>query len=334
MNYRTHFLDFENAFASPVTLWITVGIGVALVLAPLVALGLGALGKLTAATRRDVLVRSATWAVIAPAVIGPILLGRGPTVLMVAAVSLWCYGEYARATGVFRDRVLSALVAMAIVALAFASADNYYRMFVATTPITMAALAAAAVLRDTPAGYIQRVALSAMGFLLLGSGLGHLGLVTTDAEYRPLLCVLILCVQINDIFAYCCGKAFGRRHLFPRTSPNKTLGGHLGALVLTAPLAAWLLGIVLDGTPAGSVVHCIVMGVVISVGGQIGDLVLGSIKRDVGIKDMSATLPGHGGVLDRFNSMMLVAPAVYHYVAAVNGPFVGPEHVLLRLFRL
>lgn len=331
MNYLTHFLDVNNAFASPVTLWISVAVAAALVLAPLITLALGAAGRLTPATRKDVLIRTATWAVIAPAVIVPILLGRGPAIVMVAVVSLWCYGEYARAIGLFRERVLCILVSLAIVALALANADNYYRMFVATTPVTMVALAAAAVLRDTPTGYIQRVALAAMGFLLLGSGLGHLGLFTVDANYRDLLCVLILCVQANDIFAYCCGKAFGRRHLFPRTSPNKTLGGHLGALALTAPLAAWLLTMVLDGTPAGSLIHCIILGIIISIGGQLGDLVLGSIKRDVGIKDMAATLPGHGGVLDRCNSMMLVAPAVYHYLAAVNGPFQGPQHVLLRL---
>lgn len=333
MNLREFYFDPANAFASPVTLWISLAVATALVLAPLLTLALAKAGRLNPATRKDVLVRTATWAVIVPAVLGPILLGRGPIVLMVATVSLLCYGEYARAIGLFRERLLSGLVVLAILVLAFANADLYYRLFVAMTPLTMVALATGAVLRDSPAGYIQRVALALMGFLLLGAGLGHLGLFTAFPNFRPLLCVLVLCVQANDISAYCCGKAFGRRHLFPNTSPNKTLGGHLGALALTAPLAAWLLSVALAGTPAGNIWHCIALGVIISIGGQLGDLVLGSIKRDVGIKDMSAMLPGHGGILDRFNSMMLVAPAAYHYLAAVNGSPETAAHPLLNLLR-
>src|SRR5262245_26126074 len=183
----------------------------------------------------------------------------------------------------------------------------------------MTVIAAAEVLRDSPSGYIQRVSLAAVGFLLFGAGLGHLGYMANDANYRPLLCMLILCVQLSDIAGYVCGKSFGRRKVFPKTSPNKTLGGHLGALVIVTPLAAWLGHMVCRGTPADTPLKLIGLGLLIAVGAQLGDLVLGSIKRDLGIKDMAATLPGHGGFLDRFNSLLLVAPAAFHYL----GYFVG-----------
>jgi phosphatidate cytidylyltransferase len=124
---------------------------------------------------------------------------------------------------------------------------------------------------------------------------------------------------MNDIFAYICGKSFGRRKLVPNISPNKTVGGALGALVLTTILAAWLGKMVFAGTELARWNHLLVMGTLLSVLGQSGDLLLSSVKRDVGIKDMGTTFPGHGGVLDRFNSLLLVSPAMFHYV----GYYVG-----------
>jgi phosphatidate cytidylyltransferase len=71
---------------------------------------------------------------------------------------------------------------------------------------------------------------------------------------------------------------------------------------------------VFDGTVLASPIHLMFVGALIATLGQFGDLVLSSIKRDLGIKDMGATIPGHGGLLDRFDSVILVAPAVFHYI--------------------
>ncbi|HZE99513.1 MAG TPA: phosphatidate cytidylyltransferase, partial [Planctomycetota bacterium] len=109
------------------------------------------------------------------------------------------------------------------------------------------------------------------------------------------------------------------RKLVPHTSPGKTLGGHLGALVLTTPLVAVIAHFVFLGTDLDKPGWLILLGVLVSVSGQLGDLMLSSIKRDLGIKDMGSIIPGHGGVLDRVNSLLLAAPAVFHYV----GYFVG-----------
>lgn len=313
----TFLFSTKGALDHPVTR-VTVGIVAgALIIAPVATLALSK--KLSEKTRKDIWTRYYTWLFLAPAMLGPIVLCPATAMGMVTIASLLCYREYARATGLFRFHMLSGLVGAGIVALALASVDHWYGLFVALNPLIITIIAAVSVLPDQPKGYIQRIALAAVGFLLLGSGLGHLSYIANDANYRPILCMLILCVQLSDIFAYICGKSFGRRKLFPNTSPNKTLGGHLGALVITAPLAAYLAHLVFPGTRMDKPHWLLLFGLIVAVGGQLGDLVLGSIKRDIGIKDMAATLPGHGGFLDRFNSVMLVAPAAFHYI----GFFVG-----------
>jgi len=121
-------------------------------------------------------------------------------------------------------------------------------------------------------------------------------------------------VELNDIFAFCCGKFFGRRKLAPQTSPGKTWGGALGAFVLTTALFAAVGASAFAGTVLATPVHLLTMGALLSFTGQLGDLVISSVKRDIGIKDMGATIPGHGGLLDRFDSLLFVGPALFHYV--------------------
>jgi phosphatidate cytidylyltransferase len=130
---------------------------------------------------------------------------------------------------------------------------------------------------------------------------------------------LILCIELNDVFAYVVGKTLGRARLAPNTSPNKTVAGALGALLLTTALAAGLGAIVFAGTAIHTPLKLITLGAILSFTGQLGDLTLSSIKRDLGIKDWAATFPGHGGLLDRFNSLLFAAPAVFHYVNYFQG---------------
>lgn len=307
-------VSMRGIFDSPVTRWCVGAVVAALVLTPILTGVLGAMGRLSPATRRDVWVRYRTWLFIAPAALLPILAAPLGAMLLVLAISLLCYREFARATGLFRERLLSGIVALGIVLLTLASIDHWHRLFVALQPLTITVLAGAAVLADRPSGYLQRVSLAAVGFLLFGAGLGHLGFLANLPEYRPVLCMLLVCVQASDILAYVCGKAFGKRRLFVNTSPNKTLGGHLGALVLVAPLAAWLAHHTFPGTPLDRPLWLGLFGVLVAVGAQLGDLVLGSIKRDLGVKDLAVSLPGHGGFTDRCNSLLLVAPAAYHYM--------------------
>jgi phosphatidate cytidylyltransferase len=152
--------------------------------------------------------------------------------------------------------------------------------------------------------------------------------MANDWNYRPILLLIIFAVELNDIFAYICGHLFGRRKFVPNTSPNKTVGGALGAIALTTPLFALGAHFVWFNTALDTPVRLLGLGIIVSIVGQFGDLMLSSIKRDLGLKDTSKLIPGHGGILDRFDSLILVAPAVFHYVNYFVGFAVGqPQQI-------
>jgi phosphatidate cytidylyltransferase len=316
---RERLFGFGSAFEDPATIGMVATVAVAVGITPLVLRFLVHRGKVSGPLEEEIRQRYNSWLVLIPLIAGPILLGAAWTILGVFLLSLLCYREFARATGLFREKAISLTVVVGILLEALATADHWYALFVALFPLTIAAIAAAGIVSDRPKGYIQRVGLGVLGFALFGCAMGHLGYFANDEHYRPVLLLIFLSVELNDIFAFCVGKSFGRRKLAPNTSPGKTIEGALGALVLTTILV-WIVGTaVFRGTALGRPVYLILLGVIISVVGQLGDLMLSSVKRDLGIKDMGVTIPGHGGLLDRFNSLILVAPAAFHFI----GYFLG-----------
>jgi len=326
---QERLLGWRTAFAHPATVTMTAVIMGSLVLAPLAIVVLNWLGKLDPKLRSDLWVRLRSWMVLVPLMLIPVLAGAAWTVIGTATLSLLCYREYARATGLFRERVMSAVVAAGILAVNFAALDHWYGFFTALFPLTVCVLAAVGILADRPKGYIQRVALAIFAFVFFGAGLGHVSFLANDAAYRPMILLLLVTVELNDVFAYCTGKAFGARKLCVNTSPNKTIAGAAGAVVLTTAATVALGRVVFRGDEVGAWPHLIGLGVLISVSGQFGDLMLSSIKRDIGVKDLGALIPGHGGLLDRFDSLILAAPTVFHYIMYFRGIGAGqPERIL------
>jgi len=116
----------------------------------------------------------------------------------------------------------------------------------------------------------------------------------------------------EDNIAYAFGKIFGRgkKKLIPEISPNKTVIGSVGGILGTV-LVARLFNF---AVPALSANQCLALGLLLGITGQLGDLVKSAIKRDMGVKDMGNLIPGHGGVLDRFDSWVFSAPFVYFFL--------------------
>jgi phosphatidate cytidylyltransferase len=311
---RERLFGFHHAFDNRVTVVLSVTALILFLLAPVLIFVATRTPNSTAAKKKELWDRYRSWIWLALFILVPILAGAFWTILAVGALSFLCYREYARITGLFRERTISFIVVIGITFLTFAELDNWYRLYVALFPLTVALIAIGGLIPDQPKGYIQRVGLGVLGFALFGSALGNLGNIANDSNYRPILLLIIFAVELNDIFAYICGHLFGRRKFVPNTSPNKTVGGSVGAIALTTPLLAIGAHYIWSGTALNTPVHLLGLGIIVSIVGQFGDLMLSSIKRDLGLKDTSKLIPGHGGILDRFDSLILVAPAVFHYV--------------------
>ena len=310
---------YRHAFDHQVTVWLTVFAVAVLIIAPL-GIGLAVrFGRIGAAQQIELKKRYTSWLMLTLLMVVPILAGAFWTMLAVMLLSILCYREYARVTGCFRNRLISLVVVLGILLVFFSVFDHWYGLFAAASPLTVGAIAVFALLADEPKGYVQRVALGVLGFMMFGVGLGHLAYFGNDANYRPILLMLIVGIQMNDVFAYISGKLLGRRKLMPQTSPNKTLEGSLGALVLTTSMVAVISHYVFEGGEMDHPVYLIGLGLIVSGLGQMGDLMLSAIKRDVGIKDTGRLIPGHGGLLDRFDSTLLVAPAAFHFIGYLEG---------------
>jgi phosphatidate cytidylyltransferase len=323
MTARERLYDYSHAFDHSITAILTAVIVVTLAVSPPLIFMLARQGWIGSEQRSVLLLRWRSWLVMAPLMVGPVLLGAAWTIIAVGLVSLFSYREYARATGLFREKAVSLTIVVGILLVTFAAFDNWFRFFAALTPLTISVILMVALFADRPRGYIQRTALGVLGFTLLGTGLGHLGFMASDENYRPLVLLVLVSAEMNDIFAYLAGRTFGRTLLCPNTSPKKTVAGSLGGLILTTLLVYALGRAVFHATPLDSTWHLLTLGILISVVGQLGDLTFSSIKRDLGIQDFDITIPGHGGLLDRFDSLVPIASIVFHYVNYFNGIGVG-----------
>ncbi|HZY85042.1 MAG TPA: phosphatidate cytidylyltransferase [Gemmataceae bacterium] len=317
---RQRLFGAGTAFDEPVVVGAVIGVVAVLALSGALLFLLRRSGRVGPKTAGELLLRWKSWCWLSALMLAPVLLGAAWVMAAVCVLSLLCYREYARATGLFRDKTISLVVVLGTLAVTFAVVDHYNRLFFATAALTVGLVAVVTIPQDRPQGYIQRVALGALGFLLFGYSLGYVGLIGNDARYRSVLILLLAGVELNDVFAYCVGRLVGGPKLLPNTSPGKTVAGSAAALVLTTALVAGLGHVIFRGTAVGRVGPLLGLGVLVSVVGQLGALMLSSIKRDVHVKDVGAAIPGHGGLLDRFDSLVLVPPALFHYLSLFLGP--------------
>jgi phosphatidate cytidylyltransferase len=158
---------------------------------------------------------------------------------------------------------------------------------------------------------LRQGAIVLTGMLYVGLTLSYLVLIRLMPEGEFLLIFLLLVTWAADTGAYYVGTLYGRRLLAPSISPKKTfeglVGGFIGATII-AFIARWTF------MPEFSSLETVVLALFLTVAGLWGDLVESAIKRSVGVKDSGGLLPGHGGMLDRLDSLLFSAPAFYYYV--------------------
>ena len=141
-------------------------------------------------------------------------------------------------------------------------------------------------------------------------------LLVLPAEGNPvaggagLVLYVVFLTQFNDVAQYVWGKLFGTHKIVPSVSPNKTWQGFLGGVATTMLLAVVLAPVL---TPMDRPM-ALVAGLIIAVAGFIGDVTISALKRDLGVKDSGSLLPGHGGVLDRIDSLTYAGPLFFHFI--------------------
>jgi len=258
------------------------------------------------------------WLVMAPLALAVVFAGRIPVIVGVTLLAVFGFKEFARASGVDRDWWMTGAVYAGLVTIGIASlihhprglepGDGWYGLFVAVPVFAIAAILLIPILRNRFRGELQRMCLSIVGFIYIGWMFGHLGFLANASSAYGYLGYVIFATELNDVAAFTFGRWFGRHPLRSEISPGKTWEGAAGALAVSMTLP-WLLRFSL---PQFGPVQLILAGLIVGIGGQLGDLSISVIKRDIGVKDIGSSIPGHGGILDRIDSLIYVAPLFMH----------------------
>ncbi len=258
------------------------------------------------------------WLVMVPLVLVCLFLGRIATIVGLTLVAVHSMKEYARATGLYRDWTMTSVLYLGVIGCGvtalvtdpFLHVPGWYGLFMTLPAYTIAAILLVPIVRNKAAGQLQAIALAVVGFIYIGWMFGHVIFLANSSNAYGYLLYLLFAVQINDVSAYVFGKCFGRHPLRRNISPKKTWEGSLGAFAVSMVLP-WVMHF---SFPHFTAVQCVLTGLIVGIGGQLGDLSMSVIKRDIGIKDMGNLITGHGGVLDRIDSLIYTAPLFFHMV--------------------
>jgi phosphatidate cytidylyltransferase len=243
---------------------------------------------------------------LTPAVLGAILLG-GWTIVAVVLVVIACAAyELARAL-----KPLPFLAAFGAGALPVLLSIPYGTDGILAGAIASLPWALVWLVSQPGARTLRAVLALLLMAVWVGTPMAYLGLLEGLPVGTSLVLVSVIGPWISDAGAYFAGRFFGRYKLFPTLSPKKTYEGALGGILMTvvaiASFAPGLLGL--------NLVEAVLLGVAVSASSQAGDLFESVLKRLLELKDLGRVLPGHGGILDRIDSLLFTAPVVYYLYA-------------------
>ena len=270
-------------------------------------------------SRGEILLRIKTWCWILLFLL-PVFLAPTPWALAVLGlISFVAFKEFITLTpSRTEDRWALMWAYLAIPFQYLWAGMAWYGMFIIFIPVYIFLLVPTRlVLSGRPDGFLRSTTTLHWGLMTTVFSLSHMGYLLAltgqtvqgiPVEGTHLLFFLLFLTQINDVSQFVWGKTLGNRKILPLISPKKTWGGFLGGVgtttVISVCLAPWF-------TPL-NVWLSLFIGLVVSVSGFLGDVVMSAIKRDIGIKDTGTLLPGHGGILDRLDSLTFTAPLFFH----------------------
>ena len=271
--------------------------------------------------------RVRTWWIMATLFGASLVLSRPAALCFFAFVSFLALKEYLSLIPTRRvDRGVLLWIYLAVPLQYLWIGMRWYGMFIIFIPVyAFLFTPMRMVLIGETSGFLRAAGTLHWGLMTTVFCLSHVAfLLVVPQSMNPhgggagLVLYLVFLTQFNDVAQYLSGKTFGRRKALPTVSPGKTIEGLLGGVATTVGLsyllAPWL-------TPLNHL-ESLLAGLIIGLGGFIGDVVVSALKRDLGIKDSGRLLPGHGGILDRIDSLTYTAPLFFHFLWYLYGPVV------------
>jgi phosphatidate cytidylyltransferase len=260
-----------------------------------------------------------SWWVMAGVFFGALALGRRATLVFFGLLAFWALKEFLTLLKTRpADHRALALSFLAIPVQFYWAASGWYGMFIIFIPVFMFLLLPLRLaLRQETTGFVASAAQIQWGLMAFVFGLSHLGytlMLPARAEQpyadgRALVLFLFCVVELSDVLQYIWGKSLGRHAILPRVSPNKTWEGFLGGIA-----SAVLCSLALRFLTPFTMGETLLVAALVTLAGFAGGAVMSAVKRDFGVKDFGALIPGHGGVLDRVDSLCYAAPVFFHYL--------------------
>jgi len=264
--------------------------------------------------------RVTTWWIIAGIFMAAIVVNRTLSIVFFACVSFLALREYLSLIPMRQADRRVLFWAYAAIPIQYLWVYlEWYGMFIIFIPVfAFLLLPLRMITIGETEGYLRANGTLHWGMMLMVFCISHAAfLLILRLKAHPdqmpgpgMVLFLVVFTQLNDVLQYLWGKSLGRRKIVPTVSPGKTWAGFLGGLGTTAVLATFA-GPYL--TPMNRW-QSLIAGAIIAAGGFVGDVNISALKRDLKIKDSGTLLPGHGGILDRIDSLIYTSPLFFHYV--------------------
>lgn len=262
--------------------------------------------------------RTKSWWVMAIVFIAATLLNTKISYVALAFLSFIAFREmYSLLDLRNSDRRAIFWALLAIPAQYYLAYIGWYGAFIILIPVAMfLIIPMRLVLKGDTDGIIKSMATLQWALMLTVFSISHLAYLISlpeidgfEAGGRGLLLFLVFLTELNDVLQFTWGKLLGKNKVIPKVSPNKTWEGLIGGILCTTIVGYFLAFI----TPLSNF-EAAVVSFVIAISGFIGDIVMSAVKRDIGVKDTGNAIPGHGGILDRIDSLAYTAPVFFHLV--------------------
>jgi phosphatidate cytidylyltransferase len=264
--------------------------------------------------------RVRAWWIMAAVFFAAIVVSNRISLVFFALMSFWAMKEYVtllKTRPADHHALVLTFLAIPIQYLWIALNPPWYGMFIIFIPVyMMLALPVRMVLSKEPKGFVESASQIQWGMMIFVFGLSHMAYLLTlptigdsAANGRTLVLFLVFVVEMSDVLQYIWGKTLGRHKIIPTVSPNKTWEGFVGGIA-----SAMLLSLAIRFLTPFSIRETLIVSFLITVAGFCGGAVMSAVKRDFGVKDFGSVIPGHGGMLDRVDSLCYAAPIFFHYV--------------------